>query len=260
LRLIKTVRPDRIFHLAGQASVMLSWRDPAATMTANLVSTQHVFDAVRQLVPKARIHIASSSDEYGRCPYSHMPIREIEPLRPITPYAVSKVAQEVLAMQQHAVYGTHVVRTRAFNHLGPGQTEFYVASSFARQVALIERGRQPNIIEVGNVSAIRDFTDVRDVVRAYWLALEHGKPGQVYNICSGVGRPVSELLTVLRQKSSRQIQIRRDPSKLRARDIARFVGSPLKFRRLTGWRQRISFERSVEDLLADWRRRLERSS
>jgi GDP-4-dehydro-6-deoxy-D-mannose reductase len=177
------------------------------------------------------------------------------PLRPASPYAVSKVAQGALARLYGPAGGMRVVLTRTFHHTGPGRGEAFAESSFARQIAEIETGRRPPVIEVGNLEAVRDFTDVRDVVRAYWMLLERGEAGEAYNVCSGRGRRIRDLLDVLLAASSARVEIRVDSERLRSSDVPVQVGDPSRLRAATGWEPRIPLERTLSDLLDDWRAR-----
>src|SRR3990170_4974804 len=186
-------RPDAIFHLAAQSFVPTSWVAPGETLTTNIVGQTNLFEAVRTLKLDPTIQIACSSEEYGLVHPDEVPIRESNPLRPLSPYAVSKVGQDYLAYQYFQSYGIKTIRTRGFNHTGPRRGEVFVSSNFAKQIAAIEAGLHEPVIRVGNLDAVRDFTDVRDMVRAYWLAVERGRPGEVYNIASGVGITIREL-------------------------------------------------------------------
>ena len=175
---LRDVQPDRIFHLAAQSYVPTSWLAPAETLSGNVLCQVNLFEALRDLELPARVHIAGSSEEYGLVLPEEVPTREESPLRPLSPYGVSKVSQDLLAYQYWKSYRLHVVRTRGFNHTGPRRGEVFVTSNFARQIAEIEKGLREPIVWVGNLESIRDFTDVRDMVRAYWLALERGTPGR----------------------------------------------------------------------------------
>ncbi len=179
------VKPDYIFHLAAQSFVPTSWHAPAETLTTNVIGQVNIFEAIRELNINPRVQLACSSEEYGMVYEDEIPIRETNPLRPLSPYAVSKVAQDYLGYQYFQSYGIEAVRTRAFNHSGPRRGDVFVDSNFAKQIAMIEKGLQEPIIKVGNLEAKRDFTDVRDIVRGYWLSLEKCESGEVYNICSG---------------------------------------------------------------------------
>lgn len=176
---IADFRPERIFHLAAQSYVHSSWAAPAETLSTNVLSQVHLFEAIREMKLDCRIQIAGSSEEYGLVLPDELPIREDNPLRPLSPYAVSKVAQDLMGFQYYRSYGLHIVRTRAFNHEGPRRGEVFVTSNFAKQIAEAEAGRRKPVMDVGNLEAKRDYTDVRDIVRAYWLSLECCEPGEV---------------------------------------------------------------------------------
>ena len=255
-RVLAEARPDRLFHLAAQSYVPASWLAPGETVANNLLSQVNLLEAVRDLSLGSRIHIAGSSEEYGMVHPDELPIRETNPLRPLSPYAVSKVGQDLLGYQYWMSYRLHIVRTRGFNHSGPRRGEVFVTSNFARQIAEIEKGQREPVLWVGNLDAIRDFTDVRDMVRAYWLALERGEPGEVYNICSGRGYAVREVLELLLGLTSARIEVRPDPARLRPSDVPVLVGDCQTFRRVTGWEPTIPFEVTLKDLLDYWRQRV----
>jgi GDP-4-dehydro-6-deoxy-D-mannose reductase len=255
-RALATTRPDRIFHLAAQSYVPTSWLQPGETILGNVACELNLFEAVRDLGLDARLQIAGSSEEYGLVHPHEVPIREDNPLRPLSPYAVSKVTQDLLAYQYWMSYRLHVVRTRGFNHTGPRRGQVFVTSNLARQMAEIERGLREPVVWVGNLDAIRDFTDVRDMVRAYWLALEHGTPGEVYNICSGRGYTVREVLDILVGLTHVKVEVREDPARMRPSDVNVLVGDCSRLRALTGWEPTIPFEVTLKDLLEYWRQRV----
>ncbi len=255
-RALASVRPDRIFHLAAQSYVPASWIVPAETLTGNVACQLNVLEAVRELGLASRIQIAGSSEEYGRVLPHEIPIREENPLRPLSPYAVSKVAQDLLAYQYWMSYQLHLVRTRGFNHTGPRRGEVFVTSNFARQIAEIEKGRREPVVWVGNLDAVRDFTDVRDMVRAYWLALGDGAAGEVYNICSGRGYTARNVLEGLLDLAQVNAEIREDPARFRPSDVSLLIGDCGRFQRLTGWEPTIPFEVTLKDILEYWRQRL----
>ncbi|HEV8308743.1 MAG TPA: GDP-mannose 4,6-dehydratase [Methylomirabilota bacterium] len=255
-RMMATLRPDRIFHLAAQSYVPTSWLAPAETLTGNVIAQLNLFEAVREERFATQFHIAGSSEEYGFVRPDEIPIREENPLRPLSPYAVSKVAQDYLAYQYWMSYGLHAVRTRGFNHTGPRRGEVFVTSNFARQIAEIEKGLREPIVWVGNLEAIRDFTDVRDMVQAYWLALERGEPGEVYNICSGRGYAVRNVLDILLDVAHVKVEVREDPTRLRPSDVEVLLGDCTRFRRISGWEPTIPFEVTLKDLLEYWRQRV----
>jgi GDP-4-dehydro-6-deoxy-D-mannose reductase len=251
---IEACRPDWIFHLAAQSFVPTSWKAPSESLTTNVIGQLHLFEACRRTGLKPRIQIACSSEEYGLVHEDELPIRESNPLRPLSPYAVSKVGQDLLAYQYFMSYGTDVVRTRGFNHEGPRRGPVFVASDFAKQIADIERGLRPPVVSVGNLEARRDFTDVRDMVRAYWLALEKGQGGEEYNICSGTAWRIRDLLDVLLGMSKVKIEVRTDPERMRPSDVPVLLGDHSKFTAATGWKPTIPFERTLADMLEFWRR------
>lgn len=252
-RLISEVQPDRVYHLAAQSNVQTSRHAPADTLSTNVIGLVNLLEAVRDLRPEARILVPGSSEEYGLQTPSEQPIREENDLRPLSPYAVSKVAQDMAALQYAASYKLHIVRTRAFNHTGPGREDVFVESSFARQIAEIEAGLREPSIHVGNLDVVRDYSDARDVVRAYRLALEKGTSGEVYNICSGTGLLIGEILRMLMQISGVEAAIVPDKSRTRQREAPAIVGDSTRFRRLTGWAPQIPFRQTLQDILDYWR-------
>lgn len=254
--MIKAVKPDIIFHLAAQSFVPTSWNSPAETLMVNQIGQVNLFEAVLAAGLDCTIQIACSSEEYGYVAPDEVPIREENPLRPLSPYAVSKVGQDYLGYQYYQSYGLKVIRTRTFNHTGPRRGEAFVTSNFAKQIAEIEKGIKEPILYVGNLQAKRDFTDVRDVVRAYWLAIEKGVPGEVYNIASGTTYKIEEMLQKLLSMSTKSITIEHDPSRMRPSDVEILLGCYDKFHRQTGWRPEIPFDQTLEDLLNYWRNRV----
>jgi len=249
-------KPDFIFHLAAQSFVPSSWTAPNETLTTNIAGQTNLFEAVRALRIDPVVQIACSSEQYGLVLPDEVPIKETNPLRPLSPYAVSKVAQDYLGYQYFQSYGLKAIRTRGFNHTGPRRGQVFVTSNFCSQVAAIELGLQEPVIRVGNIEAIRDFTDVRDMVRAYWLAVNHGKPGEVYNIASGQGIRIREMLDRVIALADVDVKVEVDPERLRPSDVEILIGDSTKFRADTGWEPRIPFEQTLRDLLAYWRRTL----
>jgi GDP-4-dehydro-6-deoxy-D-mannose reductase len=248
-------RPDWIFHLAAQSFVPTSWTAPTESLVTNIIGQLNIFEAVKKLGIKPRIQLACSSEEYGLVLENELPIKETNPLRPLSPYAVSKVGQDMLGYQYWMSFRIPVVRTRGFNHEGPRRGPVFVCSDFAKQIADIEKGRRPPVVRVGNLTARRDFTDVRDVVRAYWLALEKGEPGEVYNIASGRAWTIREMLDLLLGMSKSKIKVEEDPARMRPSDVPVLLGDSSKFRDRTGWSPSIPFEKTIADLLAYWRER-----
>ncbi|MEO0135993.1 MAG: GDP-mannose 4,6-dehydratase [candidate division WOR-3 bacterium] len=253
---LSETRPDYIFHLAAQSYVPFSWRAPAETLTTNVLGELNIFEGVRELKIDPFIHIAGSSEEYGLVHPQEVPIKETNPLRPLSPYAVSKVAQDLLGFQYYKSYGLKIVRTRAFNHTGPRRGEVFVSSNFARQLIEIEKKKRKPIIYVGNLEAVRDFSDVRDVVRGYYLALKKGTPGEVYNIASGKGIKIKELLEKMIALVNLDLEIVPDPARMRPSDVELLIGSYEKFHAATGWEPSIPLEQTLKDLLDYWRSRI----
>lgn len=255
-KLIASVRPDRIFHLAAQSHVPTSWNAPAATLMDNIIGQLNIFEAIRQAGIDPLVHIAGSSEEYGMVYPDEVPMKESNPLRPLSPYAVSKVTQEMLAYQYHQSYGIKSIVSRGFNHTGPRRGENFVTSTFARQIARIEKSVQEPVISVGDLSSKRDFTDVRDMVRAYWLLLEKCRPGDVYNIGSGTTRSAQEVLDTLLTFSRVEVEVRVDPTRLRPSDVMILWADSSKFMDATGWQPTIPFKQTMSDLLDYWRERV----
>ena len=253
---VSAERPDLVFHLAGQASVGNSWKDPGATIRGNLATTINLLEALRRHAPRARVLIACSGEEYGA--HNDLPVTEEHPLRPQNPYAVSKAAADHAAALYHEAHGMHVVRMRAFNHAGPGQSDAHVVSKLARQIAESEavaaEGASAEIV-TGGLDVRRDFTDVRDVVRAYRLALEHAEPG-AYNVCSGRSVSIRAILSGLSDHAEVEVVQRTDPAQLREREVHEIRGSHEKLARATGWSPEIPLERTLADTLEWWRSRV----
>lgn len=254
--LLAGIKPTHIYHLAAQSSVARSFRAPWETLENNIQGQLNLFLACLKLEITPRILIIGSSEMYGPVTKSELPITEDSPLRPINPYSVSKVTQDMLAYQYFCSHKIQVIRTRSFNHFGPGQTERFVAPAFAMQVARIEAGEQEPIIRVGNLQAKRDFTDVRDVVRAYALLVEKGQPGEVYNVASGQSRTAQNILDVLLANTTADVAIEVDPTRLRPVEIPEVYGNAARLLAHTGWQPTIPFEQSLIDLLEDCRNRI----
>ncbi|MCK4497083.1 MAG: GDP-mannose 4,6-dehydratase [Candidatus Aenigmarchaeota archaeon] len=254
---IKESEPDYVSHLAAQTFVPMSWRAPADTLETNIIGTVHLFEAIRKSKLDPKIHVAGSSEEYGMVYPDELPIRETNTLRPLSPYGVSKVAQDKLAYQYNKSYGLKTVVTRAFNHTGPRRGDVFVTSNFSKQIVEIEKGIKKPVIRVGNLNAKRDFSDVRDIVKAYWLAVTKAKVGEVYNICSEKARTIQSVLDLLVDLSnSKDIKVEKDSSRMRPSDVEVLQGDSSKFRKQTGWKPEISFEQTMKDVLEYWRGKL----
>ena len=258
-RLVRDLRPDRVVHLAADASVAASWAAPRETIERNTAGALNLLEAVRREAPDAAVLVACSGEAYGPVPSRRLPIEEGEPLRPQNPYAVSKASVDLLAGFYADAHGLSVLRARAFNHAGPGQSDAYVVSSFARQVAEAEaraaRGDDPGEIVTGNLAPKRDVTDVRDVARAYDAALEGGLTGPV-NVCSGRGVPVAELLEGLLDQASVPVRHREDSARARPHEVMEVRGSHRRLTEATGWRPEVPLERTLADTLDWWRERV----
>jgi GDP-4-dehydro-6-deoxy-D-mannose reductase len=247
---ISELRPAQIYHCAGIPHVAESWKDTAQPLAGNVLATEHLLDAVRRAGVPCRMLIPGSATVYAPTP---APITEANAIAPTSPYAISKLAQERLALRALEEDGIEIVVTRSFNHTGPRQTPAFVAPSMARQIAFIERGQAEPVIKVGNLDAQRDLTDVRDVVRAYVALMQHGRAGVVYNVASGVGRTIRSLLEALTARSIVPVRIEIDPSLMRPNDVPVVIGDFSRLSTATGWRPEVTFERMLDDLLTFWR-------
>ena len=256
---LSAVNPDVVFHLAAQAHVGESWTDPIHTFRVNALGTLHVLEAARALTKPPRIIVISSAEVYGNVTPDELPIAESRSARPVSPYGASKVAAVVLSRQALDGSGLEVICTRAFNHIGPGQSDAFVVSGVAHQVALAERRGAEPVVRVGNLSARRDICDVRDVVRAYRLLAASGRPGEVYNVCAGVDRGIDEVVGLLVGLAAVPVRVEVDPARVRAVDIPVLRGDAAKLRADTGWAPTFSLERSLEDVLSEWRSEVARS-
>lgn len=250
---VRAAAPDRIYHLAAQSYPSASWDAPITTMRTNVEGTVNVLEAVRTHAPSARVHIAGSSAEYGWVRPDEVPIPETRGLRPASPYGISKVAQELLGFQYHDSYGLHIVVTRSFNHVGPRQGDRCSIQTFCQQMAQIEAGRQPPILQVGNLDARRDFTHVADVSRALWLLLDRGTPGTVYNLCSGATTRIGDIVELVRARGRVPVEVQVDPARLRPSDEPILQGDNTRLRSDTGWAPHIGMPQIVDELLAYWR-------
>lgn len=252
--IVDQARPDIILHLAAASSVAHSWHDPETVYRTNILGQLHLLEAARSMKTMPTVVIASSAEVYGRDGHDHKPIIEDAPLRPLSPYAVTKAVQDLQAGQYFAAHGLPTVRLRLFNHTGPGRPPHFVASSFAKQIAEIEQGLREPVIQVGNLDVSRDFTDVRDVARAWRLAALHGRAGEAYNVCSGRPTLIRKLLDILLDATDISIDIETDPTLLRAGEIDSLFGDRSMFSNTTGWRPSIELEQTLVDLLQWWRK------
>jgi GDP-4-dehydro-6-deoxy-D-mannose reductase len=255
-RLVAESAPDAVLHLAAFSFVPAAEREPWRAYEVNVGGTLAVLAAVRTHVPAARVLVVTSSEVYGAPRPDELPVIEDAPLRPRTVYGASKAAADLAAAQWSRAYDLAVVRARPFNHTGPGQDAAFLCSALARQVALIEAGRQPPELRVGNVDPVRDFSDVRDIAAGYVALLERGRAGEAYNLCSGEGVSVSEVIALLRTHARVPLRARSERTLRRDNDVPRVVGSPERARRDTGWQTRIPLHDSLGALLADWRMRI----
>ncbi len=256
---VKAVKPQYIFHLAALSSVPQSWAVPETTYRVNIFGELNLFAAALELEAKPKILVACSSQEYGKVDQADMPIKEEYPLLPDNPYAASKACQDILGLQYYLGYRLPIIRSRSFNHTGPAQTEAFVCSDFAKQIAEIEAGRREPRIMVGNLEAKRDFSDVRDVVRAYWMLAETGVAGEAYNVCSGTAYSAGEILERLLALSRKKITFAVDPAKNRPSDIPILVGDNRKIKSDVGWQPEIPIDKTLADLLDWWREKLKKN-
>jgi GDP-4-dehydro-6-deoxy-D-mannose reductase len=252
-KIIKDTSPDIIFHLAALTSPADSFRNPIATLNNNISLQTNILESVRTYVPEAKILIISSADIYGKVTKENLPISENTPLMPTNPYSVSKIAQDYLGLMYNLTYGLKTIIVRPFNHIGPRQSPNFAVSSFAKQIAEIEKGKKEPAMLVGNLDAKRDFTDVRDMMDAYILAVEKGKYGDVYNLGSGKSYKMLDILNKLISLSKLKIAIKTDPKLLRPSDNPELICDSGKFRSITGWAPKIPLEKTLLDTLDYWR-------
>lgn len=254
--LLSELEPDLIYHLAAQASVARSWDDPAFTLTINTTIQLNILRAVAELGLSPRILVVASADEYGMITPEDLPVDEDTPLRPPNPYAVSKVTQDFLGYQYYVSHHLPIVRVRPFNHIGPRQGLGFVVPDFCKQIAEIEAGLLPPVMRTGNLSAKRDFTDVRDMVRGYHVALTRGTPGQVYNLGSSEAVAIQDMLDMLLEMSHVPITTEFDPTRMRPSDIPIRVCDCTRIESETGWRPERPLAETLRDALDDWRQRV----
>ena len=255
VQMLNTLKPDLIFHLAAQSSVAKSWAEVSGTLDANVTKTALFYDAVKQseIADTVKILSIGSSEEYGIVSKENIPISESTPLNPTNPYGISKVSQYMLA-KLYASQGLHIVHVRPFNHIGPEQSQGFVTSDFARQIALIESQQLPPVITVGNLEAQRDFTDVRDIVRAYTAVIQRGGAGEVYNICSGKSHSIRYILDyLLTLSTNKSIKVQQDINKMRPSEFPIYIGDSSKINNLIGWDTEYLLEESLKEVLDFWR-------
>lgn len=252
-KLLKDIKPDYIFHLAAQSSVALSWKNPGLTIDVNIKGAVNLLDAVRELDYRPRVLLIGSGEEYGHINSDETPIREINATRPGNIYAATKVAQNLIGKIYSDAYQMDIVMVRAFNHIGPNQAPIFVVADFCRQVVEIEKGLKAPVIKVGNLSAMRDFTDVRDVVKAYALLMKKGKAGETYNVGSGKAVTIDEILRMILSMSDVQISVEVDESKLRPVDVPIIEADVSKITNTIGWSKKIKLEETIADTLNYWR-------
>lgn len=253
---MEKIQPDQIIHLAAQSSVGESWNSPVDSFVNNTSIFLNIIDTVRCMDTGTRILSVGSSEQYGVVSKNDLPLTEDHPLRPANPYAVARVAQEHMAGVYHDGFGIDVCCTRSFNHCGPGQTDRFVAGAITKQFARIDLGLQEPVIEIGDGTIIRDFLDVRDVVSAYTMLLDKGKAGQAYNICSGRGYAISELVTMLSDRLNIAVQITQNPTNMRPQDNPAIFGSPEKIRSRFGWMPCHPLVDSLQEMVGYWKDRM----
>ena len=255
ISVLRKVQPDQIYHLGALSWVSPSWDMPAVYMQTNAVGTINLFEAMRMTGCQARVLTSATPEEFGDVPQELLPITEETRIKPINPYAASKVAQDMVCISYHASYGMDIVRTRAFNHEGPRRDKHGAIASFAYQIARIEHGLQEPVIKVGNLSATRNFTDVRDTVRAYYLAMEKGMSGELYLIGTDQIYTMEQVLHMLIALSSRanEIKIEVDPARVRPTELMTFIGDYSKFKNMSGWEIQYPLQETLESVLEYWR-------
>lgn len=251
--LLLEIQPDYIFHLAAQSSVGLSWKNPGLTVDVNIKGSTNVMDAVRELYYKPRVLLIGSGEEYGRILSGETPIREDNLLRPGNIYAATKACQNMIGSIYVQAYDMQLIMVRSFNHIGPGQAPIFVVSDFCKQVAEIEKGMREPVMYVGNLAVQRDFTDVRDVVKAYVKLILQGVPGETYNMGSGHAVEIRRILDMIVSFSEKEIRVEIDSNKLRPVDVPIIEADITKLHKLTGWEPQIGLEQTLRDTLDYWR-------
>lgn len=250
---VRDTKPERIFHLAGQSHVPTSWQDPKGTFEVNVIGALNVLEACASLKTKPRILFVSSGDVYGDTSCAKRAVTEDFHINPLNPYSASKAAMELMVRAQSLATRTHIVCVRPFNHIGPYQSPAFVASDFARQLALIEAGKQKPVMKTGNLDAVKNFTDVRDIVNAYILALEKCSSREIYNIASDKSLSIRELLEMLISLSGVSPKVITEKSRLRVSHSSAMKISSRKFRQATGWKPTIPIRQTLKDILDYWR-------
>lgn len=256
VKLLYEIRPSYIFHLAAQSSVSVAWRNPGLTVDVNVKGSVNLLDAVRELYYKPAVLLVGSGEEYGHIREDEVPISEENHLRPGNIYAATKACQNMIASIYSQAYDMNLIMVRAFNHIGPGQSSIFVVSDFCKQVAEIEKGIKSPTIYVGNLGAKRDFTDVRDVVRAYALLAQKGKAGETYNVGSGHAHEIREVLDLIISLSQAEISVETDANKIRPVDVPIIEADITKLHDVTGWSPGIPLARTVQETLDYWRERV----
>lgn len=256
--LLEEQRPDYIFHLAAQSSVAVSWKNPGLTVDVNVKGSLNVLDAVRKLDYKPRVLLIGSGEEYGHVRENEVPVQEDNVLRPGNIYAATKACQNMIGAIYAQAYGMDVMMVRAFNHVGPNQSPIFVVADFCKQTAEIEAGLKEPVIKVGNLSARRDFSDVRDVVRAYVELMEKGKAGETYNVGSGNAVEIRKILDMILSRSKKEIRVEVEPSRMRPVDVPVIEADISKLKACTGWEQKITLEETIQDTLEYWRQKLKK--
>lgn len=246
-------QPDYVLHLASYSSVAFSWKEPVLSVQNNMNVFLNLVEAIRRLGLKTRLLSVGSSEVYGNINQDHLPLVEEAPLDPVSPYAVARVSQELLSKVYAEAYGVDLVITRSFNHIGTGQKDIFVISSFAKQIAEIKKsGRKKGVLSTGDLQIVRDFLDVRDVVRAYYLLLTQGKKGRIYNVCSGEGHALRQVLDELASIAGVETSTKLNPAFVRPSDNSVIIGSNKRIYADLGWRPNISFQQSLKDIYIYW--------
>ena len=256
VEMLYEIRPDYIFHLAAQSSVAVAWKNPSLTIDVNIKGSVNVMEAVRELFYKPRVLVIGSGEEYGHIKEGDTPIYEETILRPGNIYAATKACQNMIGSIYAKAYDMEIILVRAFNHVGPGQAPLFVVSDFCKQAAEIEAGLKEPVIRVGNLSAMRDFTDVRDVVRAYALLVQSGKAGETYNVGSGKAIAIQDILDMIIELSKVNIKVEVDPNKLRPVDVPIIEADISRITTITGWHPKIEISQTIKETLEHWRNQI----